>query len=508
MRLAIRLSSVLVLGMVAILAIDAYETIQREGEFLRADIQRDTQLLGRSLKGLIVDVWKSSGEKRAMELIGDANRDEDNVHVRWVWLDTPDGDPSGPAVNKHQLDAVTHGAEASFTTEDPQSSGLLVTYVPVLVPNNRPGALELAESFSSLESYRRRTIVRTLRVMAGLMAFGAAGVVWLGTLFVGRPLRQLVQAVRRIGGGDLAGRIEGVRRDEWGELAGALNDMSQQLTEAHASVRQEAEQRIAAFQQLRHAERLSTVGRLAAGIAHEVGTPLNVITARAKQLAVEEPPPADARGHAVTIGRQAERIATIIRQLLGFARSGQGDRKPQDLVEVVAHSVRLLEPLATRQGAELRVIVPQSQMWVSADAQQLEQVITNLVMNALQAISDNGRVEVCVFRSLHDTSPGKEQLDGEYASFSVSDDGAGIAEENLERIFEPFYTTKDVGEGTGLGLSVTHGIVSELGGRIDVQSHPGKGSCFTVFLPMLNNLPDNGGCAAMQVATPITSDAS
>ena len=100
---------------------------------------------------------------------------------------------------------------------------------------------------------------------------------------------QLVQAVRRIGGGDLQGRIEGVRRDEMGELAGALNDMCQNLIEAQASVRQEAERRIAAVEQLRHADRLSTVGRLAAGVAHEIGTPLNVITARAKQLAVGDP---------------------------------------------------------------------------------------------------------------------------------------------------------------------------------------------------------------------------
>ena len=131
MRLAIRLSSVLVLGMVAILAIDAYETIQREGEFLRADIQRDTQLLGHSLKVLIVDVWKNSGENCAMELIGDANRGEDDVQVRWVWLDASEGSPFQPTVDKRQLDAVAHGAEASFTTTDPRSSGRLVTYVPV-----------------------------------------------------------------------------------------------------------------------------------------------------------------------------------------------------------------------------------------------------------------------------------------------------------------------------------------------------------------------------------------
>jgi two-component system, NtrC family, sensor kinase len=483
MRLAIRLSSVLILGMVAILAIDAYETIQREGEVLRADMQHDTQLLGHSLKGLIVDVWRNSGEKRAMELIGDANRDEGNVHVRWVWLDAVNDDPYKPAVDKGQLEAVVQGAEASFTLTDLPTSPRLVTYVPVLVPNDRAGALELSESFSSVEGYRRRTITRTLRVMAGLMAFGTVGVVILGAWFVGRPLRQLVQAVRRIGNGDLDGRIGGVRRDELGELAGALNDMCQQVTEAQAIVRQEADRRIAVVEQLRHADRLSTVGRLAAGVAHEIGTPLNVIAARAKQLAVEELPPADARRYAMTIGRQAERIAATIRQLLGFARAGQGDRKLQNLVEVVAHSVRLLEPLAAQRHAELRVVAPEANVHVTADAQQLEQVVTNLIVNSLQAVSEGGHVEVRVFRSPDGVPPGEGKPDREHAVFTVSDDGVGIAEENLERVFEPFFTTKDIGEGTGLGLSVTHGIVSELGGWIDVRSQPGKGSCFTVFLP-------------------------
>jgi two-component system NtrC family sensor kinase len=201
-------------------------------------------------------------------------------------------------------------------------------------------------------------------------------------------------------------------------------------------------------------------------------------------LAVEDVPSADARRFATTIGRQAERIANIIRQLLGFARAGRGERKPQNLVEEVTHGVKLLEPIATKKCAELRIIAPQDDICVIADAQQLEQVVTNLVVNALQAVSAGGHVEVRVFRQTQGAPQSDTQLAGDFAGFSVSDDGAGIQEENLERVFEPFFTTKDVGEGTGLGLSVTHGIVSELGGRIDVQSQPGKGSCFSVYLPL------------------------
>ena len=115
----------------------------------------------------------------------------------------------------------------------------------------------------------------------------------------------------------------------------------------------------------------------------------------------------------------------------------------------------------------------------------------------------------CACSESPDCAPqGKGELEGEHAGFSVSDDGVGIVEENLERVFEPFFTTKDVGEGTGLGLSVTHGIVSELGGRIDVQSQPGKGSRFTVYLPTHRQLSSHCGSGPSGIIMPSASESS
>jgi two-component system NtrC family sensor kinase len=484
MRLAFKLSSILVLGMVAVLAIEAYQAVRREREFFRADMQHDAQLLGRSLMGPIADVWRISGEQRALELIRDANRQERVVHIRWVWLDAMDSDSHKPCVDRQQLLAVARGEEASFPSSSPISGGRLLTYIPMRVPGGRPGALELSESFSQLENYSRTTISRALGVMGALMAFGAGGVVCLGAVVVGRPLRRLVLAVRRIGHGDLGVRIENVRHDELGELAGALNDMCQQLADARAAVRVETERRISALEQLRHADRLSTVGRLAAGVAHEVGTPLNVISARAKQLAGGELTQADAREYAITVGKQSERIATTIRQLLGFARSGQEARRLQNLAEIVDRGVELLQPLARKRGAVLRVTAPTDDLVVTADTQQLEQVVANLVMNAVQAVALGGHVDVRVFQSPASLPDGRETPTCQYACFSVSDDGVGIQRKDLDRIFEPFFTTKDVGEGTGLGLSLAHEIVRDHGGRIDVTSQPGAGTCFVVYLPM------------------------
>ncbi len=495
MRLAIKLSSILVVGMVAILAFEVYQALRRERDFFRADMQHDAQLLGRSLMTPIADVWKTSGQQRALELIRDANQREDIMEIRWVWLDAKEGDPYRPYADRGQLREVLDGAEASLALSSPGAGARLVTYVPVVTPGGRSGALELSEPFSQLQKYNRTTLLRAFGVLGKLVLLGAGGVVLLGATLVGRPLRELVRAVRRIGQGDLQVRIHRVRHDEFGELASALNDMCRQLADSREAVRVETERRITAVEHLRHADRLGTVGKVAAGIAHEVGTPLNVIAARAKQLANGEMPLSAVRVHATTIGRQADRIAATIRQLLDFSRAGRLERGRQDLGELVQHSVALLQPLAEKHDVQLDVTVPPEPLIVMVVAQQLEQVVANLVMNALQAVAPGGHVKVRVFHSADPPDNGQAPA-APTACLSVADDGAGIAEEDVERVFEPFFTTKDVGQGTGLGLSLAHEIVREHGGRIEVTSEAGVGTCFVVHLPVPWRVQAVDGCGA------------
>lgn len=496
MKLALKLSSLLVIGMVAVLTVEAYQSVRRERNFFQADMRRDAELLGHSLMTLVADVWRTSGQQRALELIHDANRRESLVEIRWVWLDARSDNSHRPRVEVSALGAVADGKEASFITSTGGPDGSLVTYVPVVVPGGRPGALELAESFSEMEAYSRTTMLRAWQVVGTLVVLGAVGVMLLGTGLVGRPLQRLVLAVRRIGQGDVGVRVRPVRHDELGELAEALNLMCQQLADTRAAVELETELRITALEQLRHADRLSTVGRIAAGIAHEVGTPLNVISARAKQLAGEDLPATEAREYALTIGRQSDRIAKIIRQLLDYSRSGQASRTPQDLVQIVDRSVGLLQSLAHKRSVALEIAAPAEQVLVSAVPQQLEQVVTNLVMNALQATGSGGRVDVRVSRAPVEESSGRAGPATEFACFSISDNGVGIRRENLERIFEPFFTTKGAGEGTGLGLSLAREIVREHGGQIEVTSQAGAGTCFVVQLPLLPQSPVVECCAA------------
>jgi signal transduction histidine kinase len=223
---------------------------------------------------------------------------------------------------------------------------------------------------------------------------------------------------------------------------------------------------------------------LAAGIAHELGTPLNVVSGRAGLIASGRLTPEDVHTSALAIKSEAERITAIIRQLLDFARRNTPQRKCVDLNEVIRRTQELLQPIAEKRNCTLRIESHVSPLMMQVDAGQMQQLFTNLLVNAGEAMPQGGPVEVVICRELV-TPPSRTGLGaGEYARVDVRDQGEGMAPEIIEQIFEPFFTTKPVGEGTGLGLSIAYGIVQEHGGWIDVRSEQGKGSCFSVYLPV------------------------
>lgn len=240
-------------------------------------------------------------------------------------------------------------------------------------------------------------------------------------------------------------------------------------------------------EKLRHAERLATVGTLSAGVAHELGTPLRVITGRARMVLEEEPANEDIRHHARVIVEQAERMIRIIRQLLDFSRRSSPVGATDDLVGIVKQTVSMLDPLARKHRVTLRLIEADFAAPVTAKRSQIQQAISNLMLNGFQAMSEGGQLtlEVGRARKCHPEQP----TGGEHDCFwvAVTDEGIGIPEPDLPRIFEPFFTTKPPGEGTGLGLSVVHGIARDHGGWIEVKSQVNKGSRFELYLPARNN---------------------
>ena len=222
--------------------------------------------------------------------------------------------------------------------------------------------------------------------------------------------------------------------------------------------------------QLRRTEQVAELGTLASGMAHEIGTPMNVILGRAEYLMdrVKEEP---VKKGLQTIVAQVERITKVMNQLLVFARRKPPERGPLVVKDIVEGSLELFRERLTRSGVTVELALGDHCPAAQADADQMSQVMINLIMNALHAMEDGGTLRIGL---------GQEQ-DG--IKLTVGDTGHGIPKDELQNIFEPFYTTKEFGKGTGLGLTVVKGIIEEHHGTITVDSEEGKGTKFTILLP-------------------------
>ena len=483
MQLAAKLVSALIAALVLLLGIEGYLSLRRETASYRAEMRSKAQLLGHAMQGLVLDVWRTSGETRALELIADANREERLVQIRWVWLDAVAGGRYRPRVPYDELGRVRQGIEASFEGPFERGGSVLVTYFPIRIGGPQTGALELSESLSRLSEYTRAAIARIAELTGVLFVVGGLVVFVLGAGFVGRPLRQLTAQVQRIGQGDLTHPLHLRGHDEFARLAAAMNTMCDQLADSQDRVRHETSHRIAALDQLRHSDRLKTVGQLAAGLAHELGSPLGVVSIRAKLIAAGGLTEEEVRENTTVIQKQSERMADIIRQLLAFARPRAPKTTEVDLRQIAAQTIDVLASFGQSRNVTLRLVGDEEPVLAKVDAGQIQQVLTNLIVNAIQAMPRGGAVDVGVGRER--TRPPEEPQGPPLSCpyLYVVDEGQGIPRENISRLFEPFFTTKDVNEGTGLGLSIAHGIVKEHGGWIEVASTPGQGSRFSVYLP-------------------------
>lgn len=228
--------------------------------------------------------------------------------------------------------------------------------------------------------------------------------------------------------------------------------------------------------QLVQSEKLASVGLLAGGIAHEINNPLTVILGRAEMMLLEEGIPDNLHGDLEIIRIETARIAEIVRNLLVFSRdSANIALEPLDVSEVIRRSLALVEHQFELDEIEIVKDLSPDLPHIRANRGQLEQVITNLFINAMQAMTEGGTLTVRTFCA------GPSEVGVE-----VTDTGCGIPQDALGKIFEPFFTTKSEGQGTGLGLAVAYGIIQRHGGQIGVDSKEGEGAQFTITLPALD----------------------
>ncbi len=353
------------------------------------------------------------------------------------------------------------------------------------------GVVDIAYSLNEVDTTLRQHAHVILAISAATILAVAMAVAWLLQRLIYLPLGDLNAAARRISAGNLDQPVPVRSEDEFGRVAASVNQMSEALKasmrELHELV-QTLELKVAErTKELRHAEaeiaqseKLAAIGQLAAGIAHELNNPLTGVLTFTSLLRKKLPEGSTDAEDLDLVIRETKRCAAIIRRLLDFAREKVPTKGFIALNPLVAEVVRLLDRPATLQDIEIRTELDPDLPQIWGDADLIKQVVLNIVVNATQAIADQGQV---VVRTRRIGPPADKPSAPQMVEIAVSDNGCGIPEANLQRIFDPFFTTKEVGKGTGLGLSVSYGIVKAHGGAIRVETKVGEGSTFRIQLP-------------------------
>ncbi len=342
----------------------------------------------------------------------------------------------------------------------------------------RRTAREIQSITENLSKKERMDIATTLRMSMSLLLIGLVLIIFFGTVIniklatsIATPIRTLEKISRKIAEGDFSESIEVKGRDELASLEVAFNSMEERLKNALWSLEHTIEKLREKQAQLVEAEKLASIGKLAAGIAHEINNPLTSVLTFSN-LMLEQCPPSDPRHEKLKLmARETNRARNIVRQLLNFGRETVIRPEKININRPVSEIIDSLAAQDAFKGIGLDLKLGEDLPEIQADPAQIGQVVMNMLLNAIHAITAPGRIEVST------------RLNGSSIEIIFSDSGAGIAEEHLHKIFDPFFTTKDASKGTGLGLAVSYGIIKKHGGEIDVASAPGKGTTFTVRLP-------------------------
>jgi signal transduction histidine kinase len=314
----------------------------------------------------------------------------------------------------------------------------------------------------------------------GLLLFSLAGlvvgsvIVWLLVRRVTEPLRQLRDSAEAVGRGDFSRRMDIQSKDELGELAAVFNQMTGNLQKSLAQLEKTVEILRATQAQLSHTEKLSAVGEFVAGVAHELNNPLTSLIGYAELLQMSTVTEDD-RTSLQRISSSAERCHKIVQSLLGFARQHPPERKLASVNAAVEASIEILIYELRTNNIKVEKELSSQLPRLLLDPHQIQQVFLNIVNNARQAIEayrPRGLIRITT------------SVVGQHVRIRFEDDGPGISEENVAKIFNPFFTTKPVGKGTGLGLSLSYGIIQEHGGTITASSNLGQGTTFIIELPI------------------------
>jgi two-component system, NtrC family, sensor kinase len=487
MNLSARLILLLTIAVGVVMASGGYFILRQREEILARALRNELHAHAVTLRLALEDSYRAGRIGDAQRLIDHLS---ENPRVFSVILFDENG----------RVAVFSNPLEAGKIVESPDAQRVIATgepveivrrrggsevysfIMPIRISAARRGAFEISQPAEFIKAdyarARRDIALITLALFAAIITV----VLLVMRYNLLSPIKELLGGAKAVGQGDLAYRVVAPSGgNEIAQLASEFNRMAESLAEQRRAAERQAEERLALERELRHSERLASVGRLAAGVAHEMGAPLNVIKGRVEMLRERPDSPVENRARNLDIiGSQADAITDIVRQLLTLARPFNLRREAIEPSRLIAAVVELIEADAVKSG--VRVEVPRNDHYsdrVEGDPALLRQSLMNMCINALHAMEQGGRLMI-------EVAPEERRRNGgSFVGLRVSDTGPGIPPENLAHIFDPFFTTKEVGKGTGLGLSVARRIVEEHDGWIEAANREAGGATFTIWLPAI-----------------------
>jgi two-component system NtrC family sensor kinase len=474
-RIGTRLTFVLLMALTPVLAAYTYWSLQRSTTTYVNDLKREARAMSRGLAPALENDIREHNWDQIQDVLHRIGTEGTLTAVY-----NEDGKPwyalpafpneLAPTSEEFGLSRVKSSIEFQRTSSGRQWFCRLGPLKPD--DGQIAGYLLVAQDWTEIqEDLRLRTLMSAVAAIS-LMALIAAIIPLAIRRYVSTPLAELSRKVMRFS------REEELDRDRDGDEVKMLTEefrrLDDQLIRARADVSEKHRRELELERSLQHADRLATIGTLASGLAHEIGTPMGVIRARAEYLLRNNPGTLKSEEGLEIIISQIDRISRILRMLLDYARAPESSRVACDVRPIVQHALSLIETEAARREVRIAAVLGGEPLMVECNADQLQQVFVNLAMNALDAMEVSGGT----FRAR-----GEKNIDTLRVVLTFEDTGPGIALEHQARIFDPFFTTKEPSKGTGMGLAVSQSIIRDHDGEITLDSHP-SGTRFVVTMPI------------------------